>query len=87
MALMTRRGPSSLVVGLALLVQGCAGLIAGKDSAEAPPAPAIPGARPAAPGGSVQVEKGRPGFVIAAPHGTSDIADDAARGGAQGQTS
>lgn len=76
MTLMTRRGPGSLVVGLALLVQGCAGLIAGKDSAETPPAPAIPGSRPAAPGGSVQVEKGRPGFVIAAPHGTSDIATD-----------
>ena len=76
MTLMTRRGPGSLVVGLALLVQGCAGLIAGKDSAEGPPAPAIPGSRPAAPGGSVQVEKGRPGFVVAAPHGTSDIATD-----------
>jgi len=76
MPLMTRRGPGSLVVGLALLVQGCAGLIAGKESAEAPPAPAIPAPRTAAPGGSVQVEKGRPGLVIAAPHGTSDIATD-----------
>jgi len=63
------------VVGLALLVQGCAGLITGKDSAEAP-APATPAPRLAIPGGSVQVEKGRPGFVIAAPHGTSDIATD-----------
>ena len=72
---MTRRGPGSLVVGLALLVQGCAGLITGKDSAETP-APAIPAPRIAIPGGSVQVEKGRPGFVIAAPHGTSDIATD-----------
>jgi hypothetical protein len=61
------------VVGLALLVQGCAGLIAGKDSAEAP---ATPAPRVAIPGGSVQVEKGRPGFVIAAPHGTSDVATD-----------
>jgi hypothetical protein len=52
------------VVGLALLVQGCAGLITGKDSAETP-APAIPAPRLAIPGGSVQVEKGRPGFVIA----------------------
>ncbi|MGH7416034.1 MAG: hypothetical protein ACREKJ_17700 [Candidatus Rokuibacteriota bacterium] len=69
---MTRRGPGSLVVGLALFVQGCAGLIAGKDSAEAPPAtPAPP--RVAA---RIQVEKGRPGLVIAAPHGTSDVATD-----------
>ena len=72
---MTRRGPGSLVVGLALLVQGCAGLITGKDSAETP-APAIPAPRLTIPAGSVQVEKGRPGFVIAAPHGTSDIATD-----------
>jgi hypothetical protein len=64
------------VVGLALLVQGCAGLITGKDSAEAPPAPAVRAPRTPPAGGSVQVEKGRPGFVIAAPHGTSDIATD-----------
>jgi hypothetical protein len=64
------------VVGLALLVQGCAGLITGKDSAEAPPAPATPAPRTPVPGGTVQVEKGRPGFVIAAPHGSSDIATD-----------
>ena len=70
---MTRRGPSSLVLGLALFFQGCAGLIAGKESADAPPAPAP---RAAAPGGAVQVEKGRPGLVIAAPHGTSDTATD-----------
>jgi len=72
---MTRRGPGRLVVGLALLVQGCAGLIAGKDSAETSVA-AIPAPRPAPPGGTVQVEKGRPGLVIAAPHGTSDPATD-----------
>src|SRR3981081_429437 len=76
MALMTRRGPRCVGDGRALLVQVWAGLLAGKNSAEAPPAPAIPGSRPATPGGSVQVEKGRPGFVIAAPHGTSDIATD-----------
>ena len=83
---MTRRGLASLVLGLAFLVQGCAGLIAGKESAEAPPAPGprAPGApappisapRAAAPGGSARVEKGRPGFVIAAPHGTTDAATD-----------
>jgi len=72
---MTRRGRGSLVVGLALLVQGCAGLIAGKDSVETP-APASPAARPAPPWGGVQVEKGRPGLVLAAPHGTSDTATD-----------
>lgn len=62
------------MVGLALLVQGCAGLIGGKDSVETLP-PAPPASR-AAPGGSIQVEKGRPGLVLAAPHGTSDIATD-----------
>lgn len=71
---MTRRGAASVALGLALVVQGCAGLIAGKDSADAPiAAPAGP-AGPIA--GSVQVEKGRPGIVIAAPHGTSDSATD-----------
>lgn len=70
---MTRRGPASFVLGLALFFQGCAGLITGKESAEAPPAPAP---RAPAAGGAVQVEKGRPGLVIAAPHGTSDSATD-----------
>lgn len=70
---MTRRGPASLVLGLALLFQGCAGLIAGKGPAEEP-APGAP--RVAAPGGTVQGDKGRPGLVIAAPHGTSDSATD-----------
>ncbi|HSE05429.1 MAG TPA: hypothetical protein VLK35_14870 [Methylomirabilota bacterium] len=71
---MTRRGRGSVVVGLALLVQGCAGLIAGKESADvSAPAPA---ARPAPGRGTVHVEKGRPGFVIGAPHGTSDAATD-----------
>lgn len=73
---MTRRGPGSLLVGLALLVQGCAGLITGRDSAEAPPATTTPAPRTPLPGGTVQVEKGRPGFVIAVPHGSSDIATD-----------
>jgi hypothetical protein len=72
---MTRRGAASLVLGVALVVQGCAGLIAGKDRAEAPPGG--PGRVPGPVGGAVQVEKGRPGLVIAAPHGTSDSATDA----------
>jgi len=63
------------VVGLALLVQGCAGLIGGRDAAEVPPASPAPRST-AVPGGSVQVEKGRPGLVVAAPHGTSDTATD-----------
>lgn len=67
---MTRRAPGSLVVGLALLVQGCAGLIGGKDSAGTD-TPSPPSA-----GGAMRIEKGRPGLVIAAPHGTSDIATD-----------
>ncbi len=71
---MTRRGAASVALGLALVVQGCAGLIAGKDSADAPPAAPAGPAGPIA--GSVQVEKGRPGIVIAAPHGTSDSATD-----------
>ena len=71
---MTRRGAASVALGLALVVQGCAGLIAGKDSADAP---AAAPAGPAGPiTGSVQVEKGRPGIVLAAPHGTSDSATD-----------
>src|SRR6185295_5166209 len=73
---MPTRGRGSLVVGLALFVQGCAGLITGKDSAEIPAPPARPAPGPAISGGSVQVEKGRPGLVIAAPHGTSDTATD-----------
>jgi hypothetical protein len=71
---MTRRGAASLVLGLALVVQGCAGLIAGKESAETPAAG--PARAPGPTAGAVQVEKGRPGVVIAAPHGTSDTATD-----------
>jgi hypothetical protein len=63
------------VLGLALVLQGCAGLIPGKESIEAPGT--TTSRAPAAPtGGSVQIEKGRPGLVIAAPHGTSDAATD-----------
>jgi hypothetical protein len=62
------------VVGLALLVQGCAGLITGKESAETPTG--APAPKAVAGGGSMQVETGRPGFVIAAPHGSTDSATD-----------
>lgn len=69
---MTTRGAGSLVLGLAFFVQGCAGLIAG----QAPTSPAA-SRSPGAATGSFQVGKGRPGFVVAAPHGTSDSATDA----------
>jgi hypothetical protein len=59
------------VVGLA----SRPGLRGADREASVDAAPASPAARPARRGG-VQVEKGRPGFVIAAPHGTSDIATD-----------
>lgn len=65
----TRRSAGSLVLSLALLLQGCAGLIPGRG---APPEP--PSVSPAR--GSFAVERGRPGFVIGAPHGTSDSATD-----------
>ena len=71
---MTRRGAASVAVGLALVVQGCAGLITGKDSSDAPVAAPAGPVGPIA--GSVEVEKGRPGIVLAAPHGTSDSATD-----------
>ena len=59
-----------LAVGLVVLVQGCAGLIPGKQSATAD-----------APGGdeAFQVRKGRPGMVIGAPPGVSDAETDAGR--------
>jgi len=62
----------SVVVGLALLLSGCAGLIGGKEPVSVGDAP-----RPPLPGqGSFNVQKGRPGYVIGAPHGTTDIATD-----------
>jgi hypothetical protein len=72
---MAMRSAGRLVLSLALLLQGCAGLVPGRavipESAAKPPAP---GAAPA--GGSFAVERGRPGLVIAAPHGSSDSATD-----------
>jgi len=70
---MMGRGLASLGLGLALLSAGCAGLITDRESAEVPGAPA---SRAAEAKGSLQVERGRPGLVIAAPHGTSDTATD-----------
>lgn len=62
----------SVVLGLALCLSGCAGLIGGKQPVSVGDAP-----RPTLPGqGSFNVQKGRPGYVIAAPHGTTDTATD-----------
>jgi hypothetical protein len=72
---MMRRGPGSLVVGLALLVQGCAGLLTDKESAEIPTVAPPPQAGAAS--GRMEVEKGRPGLVIGAPHGSTDAVTDA----------
>ena len=75
---MPRRGAPSLVLGLALFLSGCAGLIGGKASvptADAPrPEPRGPVHLPGQ--GSVSVQKGRPGYVVGAPHGTTDSATD-----------
>lgn len=58
---MTRPSAGRLVLGLTMLLQGCAGLIPGKEG------PEVAGGE-----GHFQVRTGRPGVVIGAPHGTSD---------------
>jgi hypothetical protein len=70
---MPGRAAARLIFGLALLLSGCAGLIGGKQPVSVDDAP-----RPSfSPGqGSFKVQKGRPGYVIAAPHGTTDTATD-----------
>jgi len=72
---MAMRSAGSLVLSLALLLQGCAGLIPGRGAI---PEPAVkaPTPGPAPSGGTFAIERGRPGLVIAAPHGTSDSATD-----------
>lgn len=67
-----RTAAPSVVLGLALLLSGCAGLIGGKEpvSVGDTPRPPLPGQ------GSFNVQKGRPGYVIGAPHGTTDTATD-----------
>jgi hypothetical protein len=65
-----RAAAPSVVLGLALLLSGCAGLIGGKESVSVGDA-----SRPILPGqASFDVRKGRPGYVIGAPHGTTDTA-------------
>ena len=67
-----RAAAPSVVLGLALLLSGCAGLSGGKEPVSVGDAP-----RPPLPGqGSFNVQKGRPGYVIGAPHGTTDSATD-----------
>jgi hypothetical protein len=75
---MPRRGAPSLVLSLALFLSGCAGLVGGKESVPTAQPPR-PEQRPPAqlPGqGSLNVQKGRPGYVVGAPHGTTDSATD-----------
>ena len=67
-----RAAAPSVVLGLALCLSGCAGLIGGKE-----PVSVGDVSRPPLPGqGSFNVQKGRPGYVIGAPHGTTDSATD-----------
>src|SRR2546425_12362898 len=62
----------SFALGLAMLLSGCAGLVGGKQ-----PVSVADSARPTLPGqGTFTVQKSRPGFVIGAPHGTTDSATD-----------
>jgi len=75
---MRRRGAASLVLALALGLSGCAGFIGGKESV-----PTVETSRPPSPrttvnlgAGSVNFVKGRAGYVIGAPHGTTDSATD-----------
>ena len=67
-----RPAAPSVALGLALLLSGCAGLIGGKQPVSVGDAP-----RSTLPGqGGFNVQKGRPGYVIGAPHGTTDTATD-----------
>lgn len=66
---MPSRGARSLLLGLALLLSGCAGLVGGK-----PPVSVGEPPRPPQPGG-FSVQKGRPGYVIGAPRGTTGTTD------------
>jgi len=69
---MNLRGAGSLVLSLAMLLQGCAELFGKEPTAE--PVPTRSSA--AAQIGRIEIQRGRAGFVIGAPHGTSDSATD-----------
>src|SRR5262245_13690296 len=59
-------------IALAFLVAGCASV-----SSDREPVPGVDVARPLPPGqGSLNAQKGRPGHVIGAPHGTTDAGTD-----------
>ena len=75
---MPRRGAPSLVLSLALFLSGCAGLVGGKESVPSAQPPRPEQRAPAQlPGqGSLTVQKGRPGYVVGVPHGTTDSATD-----------
>jgi len=75
---MARRGAPSLVLSLALFLSGCAGLVGGKESVPTvePPRPDQRGPAHLPGQGSLNVQKGRPGYVVGAPHGTTDSATD-----------
>src|SRR6266511_6310434 len=74
---MARRGAPSLVLSLALFLSGCAGLGGGKESVPtAGPPPRSDQPAPLPGQGSLSVQKGRPGHVVGAPHGTTDSATD-----------
>ena len=66
---MTWRSAGRLGLGLAMFFQGCAGLIQDKEGVTGP-------AEISRGEGSFQVQRGRPGIVIGAPHGTSDKGTD-----------
>ena len=78
---MPGRAAPRLALALVLLISGCAGLTGRKEpvSVAEPSRPVPPGepSRPAPVGqGRLTVQKGRPGYVIGAPHGSTDIATD-----------
>lgn len=66
---MPKRGAGRLALGLAMLVQGCAGMAPERSEPRA-----VATARH--PAGAFSVQAGRPGLVIGAPHGTSDSETD-----------
>jgi hypothetical protein len=76
---MKHRGAGSLVLSLAMLLQGCAGLFSARErlAEPAPPVTAsVPPVTVLVPPGRIEIQRGRPGFVIGAPHGSSDSATD-----------
>ncbi len=69
------RSAGSLVLTLALALPGCAG-VGPRPEAPREPVVTAPVPAPGPAGGSFSISRGRPGLVIAAPHGSSDTATD-----------